>query len=77
MTVKEAERLLPSTSDGLDLPPPFEDEQRPHPSSVDGPPPDFALYEADFFETGSGDIVSHDAHLNSDGTLFLCSDPTP
>jgi hypothetical protein len=31
------------------------------------PPPDFAQYNADYFETGSGDIVSHDPHLNTDG----------
>ncbi|KAF8078649.1 hypothetical protein FPV67DRAFT_1571623 [Lyophyllum atratum] len=31
------------------------------------PPPEFALYDADYFETSSGDIVSHDPHLNSDG----------
>ncbi|CAK5280213.1 unnamed protein product [Mycena citricolor] len=31
------------------------------------PPPAFTPYEAECFDTGSGDIVSHDAHLNSDG----------
>ncbi|GLB36126.1 putative gamma-glutamyltranspeptidase [Lyophyllum shimeji] len=31
------------------------------------PPPEFALYDADYFETDSGDIVSHDPHLNTDG----------
>ena len=69
MMVKEAEPLLPSIPDGLDPPPPFEDEPR-LPSNANGPPPDFALYEADYFETGSGDIVSHDPHLNSDGARF-------
>jgi hypothetical protein len=71
MTVKEAEPLLPSTPDRLDPPPPFEDEQRSHPSNLNEPPPDFALYKADFFEIDSGDVVSHDPHLNSDGTRFF------
>ncbi|KAG5647961.1 hypothetical protein DXG03_006995 [Asterophora parasitica] len=31
------------------------------------PPPEFATYDADYFATGSGDIVSHDPHLNTDG----------
>ncbi|KAF9535449.1 hypothetical protein CPB83DRAFT_779432 [Crepidotus variabilis] len=32
-----------------------------------GPPPAFAPYEAEFFETDDGDIISHDHHLNEDG----------
>ena len=32
-----------------------------------GPPPDFTLYDAEFFEVGYEDIVSHDPHLNTDG----------
>jgi hypothetical protein len=31
------------------------------------PPPEFAPYEAECFNTGSGNIVSHDPHLNTDG----------
>lgn len=36
-----------------------------------GPPPGFAPYSAEFFETGYEDIVSHDPHLNTDGTTPL------
>lgn len=36
-----------------------------------GPPPDFSLYDADYFETDSGDIVSHDSHLNTDGKYVV------
>jgi hypothetical protein len=32
------------------------------------PPPEFSPYRADYFEVGNGDIVSHDSHLNTDGT---------
>lgn len=32
------------------------------------PPPEFAPYQAEHFEVGYDDIVSHDPHLNSDGT---------
>lgn len=35
-----------------------------------GPPPEFTQYEAENFEVGYSDVVSHDPHLNSDG---LCS----
>lgn len=31
-------------------------------------PPAFAPYDAQFFTSRSGDIISHDAHLNDDGT---------
>ncbi|KAK0465054.1 uncharacterized protein EV420DRAFT_1637223 [Desarmillaria tabescens] len=33
----------------------------------DDPPPEFAPYHAEYFDTGNGNIVSHDPHLNSDG----------
>ena len=69
----------PRSSTSAEAPPPFE-ETESHPDNQalvnydgipgsDEPPPDFAPYEAEFFETGSGDIVSHDKHLNEDGTL--------
>ncbi|KAH9486957.1 hypothetical protein JR316_0001023 [Psilocybe cubensis] len=32
-----------------------------------GPPPDFSPYQAEHFEVGYDDVVSHDPHLNSDG----------
>ncbi|KAL0951227.1 hypothetical protein HGRIS_007948 [Hohenbuehelia grisea] len=34
-------------------------------------PPQFTPYEAEFFEVGDGDIVSHDPHLNSDGEALF------
>ncbi|KAG6814054.1 hypothetical protein H0H92_003101 [Tricholoma furcatifolium] len=55
-------------------PPPFTDIPQPGPSRIisshalpEESPPEFALYDADYFETSSGDIISHDPHLNSDG----------
>jgi hypothetical protein len=35
-----------------------------------GPPPEFTHYEAENFEVGYSDVVSHDRHLNSDGSFF-------
>lgn len=35
-----------------------------------GPPPEFTHYEAEHFEVGYSDVVSHDPHLNSDGSFF-------
>ncbi|KAJ7169860.1 hypothetical protein C8R46DRAFT_994363 [Mycena filopes] len=43
------------------------------------PPPAFTPYEAECFKTGSGSIVSHDPHLNTDGEAlyrFLLSQAT-
>lgn len=36
----------------------------------DETPPVFTPYEAEFFESDDGDIISHDHHLNEDGTTF-------
>lgn len=33
------------------------------------PPPEFTPYEAEFTRDGNGDIISHDAHLNTDGNV--------
>lgn len=30
-------------------------------------PPQFAPYDASYFISGAGDVVSHDPHLNEDG----------
>ena len=35
------------------------------------PPPDFSPYEAEHFYSSSGNIVSHDPHLNEDGWLLI------
>ena len=35
-----------------------------------GPPPEFTHYEAEHFEVGYSDVVSHDPHLNSDGSFL-------
>ncbi|KAJ6604625.1 hypothetical protein DFH09DRAFT_1123331 [Mycena vulgaris] len=73
-------------------PPPFQDvppsgmlidfsdgsEAIPSPGGEE-PPPVFTPYEAECFNTGSGNIVSHDPHLNSDGEAlyrFLLSQST-
>lgn len=36
-----------------------------------GPPPEFTHYDAEHFEVGYSDVVSHDPHLNSDGSFFF------
>lgn len=36
-----------------------------------GPPPEFSPYEAEYFEVGYNDVVSHDPHLNSDGACWI------
>lgn len=41
-----------------------------------GPPPEFAPYQAEYFEQSNHDIVSHDPHLNSDGASSSTSLPT-
>ncbi|KAJ3553990.1 hypothetical protein NP233_g12520 [Leucocoprinus birnbaumii] len=69
-TANEGDRLLEDTSDSLPgtypasnpLPTPGPQFQEPL-----GPPPEFTPYEAEWFEVGQGDVVSHDEHLNTDG----------
>lgn len=34
-------------------------------------PPDFSEYQADYSTGSDGNIVSHDKHLNEDGTHYL------
>ncbi|KAG7450545.1 uncharacterized protein BT62DRAFT_927823 [Guyanagaster necrorhizus] len=54
-------------------PPPFRDVAESTHLLIDfddaqgDPPPEFTPYHAEYFDTGNGDIVSHDPHLNSDG----------
>ncbi|KAG6911982.1 hypothetical protein DXG01_000230 [Tephrocybe rancida] len=71
-TVGDEQDPLLVNADNVEPPPPFSDDQ-PGPSRLLGSaapplesPPEFALYDADYFEVGNGDIVSHDPHLNSD-----------
>ncbi|KAG6842232.1 hypothetical protein C0991_000202 [Blastosporella zonata] len=75
-------------AENIEPPPPFSNVNQPGPSYVpiSGPaaplerPPEFALYDADYFEADNGDIVSHDPHLNTDGVdaffaaLIVCAD---
>jgi hypothetical protein len=35
--------------------------------SISPSPPEFSSWNAEYSETSSGDVVSHDAHLNEDG----------
>ena len=43
------------------------------PPGGEEPPPDFTPYEAEFFETSDGNVISHDPHLNEDGApQFNC-----
>ncbi|PFH54451.1 hypothetical protein AMATHDRAFT_134053 [Amanita thiersii Skay4041] len=39
----------------------------PHSNDQLDPPPEFAPYEAEFFSVDQGNVISHDAHLNTDG----------
>ena len=56
-----------------ELPPSFEqateDRLLPDPPQQD-PPPAFSTYTASFFTAGNGAIISHDPHLNEDGTYL-------
>lgn len=47
--------------------PDYPDIVFPGPQEPLGPPPAFTPYEAEWFEVGHGDVVSHDGHLNTDG----------
>ena len=38
------------------------------PPGGEEPPPEFTPYEAEYFISGGKEIVSHDPHLNEDGT---------
>ncbi len=66
-----SESIATTSSEPTQLPPPsFEEASEAHLSidfAHDEPPPPFGEYQADFFTTGNGDIVSHDHHLNTDG----------
>ncbi|KAG6857537.1 hypothetical protein H0H87_000136 [Tephrocybe sp. NHM501043] len=69
----EQDPLL-ANGENSEPPPPFSDVNQAGPSHLSigsaaplESPPEFALYDADYFEAGNGDIISHDPHLNSDG----------
>ena len=40
-------------------------------------PPEFMPYETESFTNGDGDIVSHDPHLNEDGSFVLTTKYEP
>jgi hypothetical protein len=59
----------PSAHPGSSLPPPTFEQSAEH-VALDfsaGAPPEFTLYEANFFKLKNGWIISHDPHLNQDG----------
>jgi len=58
---KDNEDKHPSPHIAIDLEP-----GAPAEAPADAPPP-FEPYEAEFFESSDGDIISHDHHLNEDG----------
>lgn len=41
------------------------------PPGGEDPPPEFTPYEADYEMSDDGDVVSHDPHLNEDGTSHI------
>lgn len=59
-------------------PPPFEalqpfaysdlDSNVYAPPGGEDPPPEFVPYDAEYFRADDGTVVSHDPHLNEDGT---------
>lgn len=49
----------------------FSNAQRSLPGGEESPP-EFTPYNADFFVSKQGWIISHDPHLNEDGTRFFC-----
>lgn len=68
----EQDPLLADANSIVEPPPSFSDVPQYELSrlvgSAAGPtPPGFAPYDADYFETNDGNIISHDPHLNSDG----------
>jgi len=71
----------PHATSSASAPPTFEESARDHvlqfsqddtftPAGGEEPPP-FVPYDAQFFTSHSGDIISHDSHLNDDGMLSL------
>ncbi|KAF8898772.1 hypothetical protein BD779DRAFT_1485463 [Infundibulicybe gibba] len=64
-----------SSGVNIDIPP--EHAEAGFAEDIEEPPPEFGPYVAESFEVGSGDIVSHDPHLNTDGEAlyrFLLSE---
>lgn len=57
------DRSFPQVLEGIDFLVPEGGEE---------PPPEFTPYEAEYFATSNGDIVSHDKHLNEDGRYICC-----
>lgn len=79
----EDEQPTAGPSTGLPPPPTFEESTKDDiildfgddpevyvPRGGEEPPPSFAPYEAEFFVARDGSIVSHDPHLNDDGTYL-------
>ncbi|KIY64818.1 hypothetical protein CYLTODRAFT_445755 [Cylindrobasidium torrendii FP15055 ss-10] len=79
---EDSSPLLPVAGPSMEPPPRFEDsasdahiqldfseDQDPalYEAPFSEPPPDFAPYDAEFWDSGHGNIVSHDPHLNKDG----------
>ncbi|KAK0198342.1 hypothetical protein F5146DRAFT_1131339 [Armillaria mellea] len=71
MTINKAAQSITGPSSVPSPPPPPFDEHNhlliDFDDEHDDPPPEFAPYHAEHFDTGNGNIVSHDPHLNTDG----------
>jgi hypothetical protein len=70
---------LPSNPDiSVQAPPPFHEAglssmyggEVVYPYYGEEQPPEFMPYEAESFTTGDGHVVSHDPHLNEDGSFI-------
>lgn len=81
MTINKAAQSIagPSSVPSPPSPPPPPFDEHNHllidfDDEHDDPPPEFAPYHAEYFDTGNGNIVSHDPHLNTDGRrILLCA----
>ncbi|KAK0233117.1 hypothetical protein IW262DRAFT_1328758 [Armillaria fumosa] len=71
MTINKAALSIAGPSSAPSPPPPPFDEHNhlliDFDNEHDVPPPEFAPYNAEYFDTGNDTIVSHDSHLNTDG----------
>ncbi|KAK0478383.1 hypothetical protein IW261DRAFT_1551706 [Armillaria novae-zelandiae] len=67
MPINKAVQSIAGPSSVPSPPPPFDEHNHLLIDVDDEPPPEFAPYHAEYFDTGNRNTVSHDSHLNTDG----------